>query len=168
MFHVKHCTTAFFIWWNTNCMKILAFLSLTLLVSAQSANTFEVKELDPPEVTHLVATEAAYSAKLEAFKLAHSELESAKAERDRVLASAINKFAPYEGQCNYPSHSGMTWVSGARSYRRVEIRGKYALISDGSESCGNSGAILTYGNGSNSTLDFQNRPAPSGGLIIQQ
>lgn len=129
-------------------MKTILLLSISFLAFSQSSNTFEVKELDHAKVSRLSAAEATYSQKMDVFKVAQAELEDAKADRDKAMSSAVTEFGSFEGDCVYPQHQGgatfavMTY--GSKKFKRVEIRGKYALISEGSESCGGGGITNTF------------------------
>jgi hypothetical protein len=138
-------------------MKLLAFCLVAATLFAQSTSSFEVKEIDSGSIAKLNAAEAKMEATAKALWDAQSAAKSAKDERDGILKSITSSYIPFEGECHSTktvSDMGTSWPTDfQRLFVRVEIRGKYALITSGTESCQNwtgtiigNGGPLSFGN----------------------
>ncbi len=129
-------------------MKSTILLTL-YAVSLSAQSTFEVKEIPPSAVQKLTAAEAKLEDATKALATAQKAVEDAKTARAKAEAEAIsaaNEQPSFEGDCNATGtlhDMGASMPYGyAKVFRRVEIRGKYVLISAGSESCGLSTYIM--------------------------
>lgn len=135
-------------------MKLAIFVFLTFTAFADSAGTFEVKEIDQELVSRLTIADAKLDAATRALAEAQVAAESARTERDAIAGNVkTNVGGAFEGTCvTGQPYAGANTVANypMRSFRRVEIRGKYALITSGAESCWPGYGMLV--NGSNMTF----------------
>lgn len=122
---------------------VLMLASIVLMAQDQPGEKFSVQKIDQERVARLANAEAKMEASLRAFHLAETALKAATDERDKVASEIKSSVYPFEGECAYPNYGGI----GSKKYRRVEIRGEYLLISDGSSSCGTN-SIITVAPGS--------------------
>lgn len=128
---------------------LVALLILAGLVFAEPTSNFEVKQIDPETLKTLELANIAVDSDLKAFEQAQQNLASSRTMRDRIIAAAKQAAGgEYEGQCQssgwYGSSTGGGYTAPApKQFRRIEIRGKYALVTTGTESCVSSGITLT-------------------------
>ena len=121
-------------------MRVLLFVFASILVAAP-VSTFEVKGLDPAIVSKLSAAESKLDAATEALTVAQKAVEVARRERDKVKSDALASIGTMaiEGQCastkNYNADGTSFGSDYQKLYTRIELRGKYALITAGMESC---------------------------------
>ena len=123
---------------------LVALLILAGLVFAEPTSNFEVKQIDPETLKTLELANIAVDSDLKAFEQAQQNLASSRIMRDRIIAAAKQAAGgEYEGQCGMGTSSGGTYaIPAPRQFRRIEIRGKYALVTTGTESC--SSNLTTY------------------------
>lgn len=116
---------------------LLIALAVLPTLCAQNLNTFEVKELSQHVIQKLADAESGLDVAMKALAVAQRNLEKAQIDRDAARAEALNSTGVYatEGQCT-PIAVTPPWPGVyERFFTRVEIRGKYALITTGKEQC---------------------------------
>lgn len=127
--------------------SLIVAMILATAVLAEPTSNFEVKEIEPSLVLSIDTANRNVDTFLKAFQEAQRALESSQATRDKVVAEAKQKAGgEFEGQCGWGSSSaGSYTLPSPKQFRRIEIRGKYALITSGSESCSSVMSTLTLG-----------------------
>lgn len=144
-------------------MKII-ILVFACLMLAGAQETFEVKELKPADVQELRELDKHVEQAVARFAEAQKALNEANSKRDQLTAKIKSELGAFE----YDTCSQVltTWpvTPSSRSFKRVEIRGKYALLTVGAAPCSNFGitwsparsGIAYQNNGGAFTLE--NRP----------
>lgn len=143
-------------------MKIA--LALLLAASVYAADTFEVKELKPETIRSLAVAEAKLETSVKVLAEAQKVAEQAKAERDGITAKIKADNGAYVGECVTAKQPGSGNVVYAvvvipnRQSRTVEIRGKYALVTETTEQCGwdtLTGSNVVKSNGTDSVASWR-------------
>ncbi len=114
-------------------MKTLILFAIATAMLAQVAQEkFVVEKLTDAEVLSLDKTDAAVSAAAEKLLAAQKEMDAAKTARDKAVNVITQRFGAFDGSC------GGSWVTAEiryRKVRKVELRGRYALITNSEEPC---------------------------------
>jgi len=123
-------------------MRLFTFLLIVAALSAEPISTFEVKELAPAVSQKLNDAEAKLSSAMESLAAAQKAAEKAQQERDKAKVEALNSVGVLQVEnmpctaTRYGQDLGAAFpIEYGRLFTRVEIRGKYALITSGIESC---------------------------------
>lgn len=114
--------------------KLLVLVCVGAAALAQNAidDRFEVKEIDAVTIQKLTAADARLAAATEALKGAQEQVSAAQAARDSIAGQIKASMGHSQGECHVMAGSDGT---PRRPTRTVEIRGKYALITDKAELC---------------------------------
>lgn len=135
----------------------LLLTAVTAVLLAEPADNFEVKEVDPAVLTQLKSAETDLTAATEVLKKAQEAVRLATQKRDDKKAVIVTPLGIFEGPCSgFELHGFAAGYMSVRRFRRVEIRGRYALITDGTEDCGMGGIALTQGNGTDTHTVLRN------------
>lgn len=132
---------------------IFALLVVCPIFAQDQETKFTVKEIDPAKVQALAKGDAQVDAALKAFQIAQAALTKASAERDKIAMDIKAKGEPFEDICDTTLHTtpaGGYSLPAPRKWRKVEIRGSYLLISDGTSSCSGfsgTGTVLSPASG---------------------
>lgn len=121
-------------------------LASALALSLGASPTFEVKELTPQQVALIDTAETTVNEAKRILLEAQKNVEHALKVRNDIQLQVAGE--TYEGTCGgWAQESGGAWKGSERHFRRVEFRGRYALITEGAEACtailGTSG-VFTY------------------------
>ncbi len=119
---------------------LIAIVILATAVFADNTSSFEVKELSPEATKKLADSEKVLASAMELLAQAQEDVKRAERERETAKAEALSSVGAmqYEGQCSDVStHTGsLKYIAEYRRlFTRVEIRGKYALVTAGQEAC---------------------------------
>jgi len=126
-------------------MKLQLIATLLLgCAAAAAADTavtpekFTVREMTPEQYVAITDAHARTEAAVVALKKAEDAVEAAQSAEKAARDKALGGTSEYESSCTQgiSSSGGLTFSPWVRGYRRVEIRGRYLLISEGTEGCG--------------------------------
>ena len=115
-------------------MKILICMLIGFAAIADSPS-FEVKEISAQEQDALQVLMTKFQQAAERSRTAQREEEQAAKEYQAKSEEIANRFSP--------SPSSVPCSGGFSTHRGVEIRGKYALITETKEECDVAGGTLT-------------------------
>jgi len=128
--------------------SILCSLVFASLMAAEEP-AFDVKEIAPEQVQKIDTASRELESAMKAFTEAQKRLDAAKAAKDKAVAEASQQFSTFDGECKYPNYAGPVsstiYIAPTKSFRHVEIRGKFALITQGKEVCGAGSGWITTG-----------------------
>ena len=119
-------------------------LILLAVFALRAEDDFTVKEVPTAELGQLRTANDNLEAATAAFAKAQQALHEAQSKRDGLMKDIASQFGAFEGECDnsskltnsYRVRSPLVFEPPVRKARRVEIRGRYALISEVSEQCG--------------------------------
>jgi hypothetical protein len=107
-------------------------LALLLCGLTYGGEEFRVEELTSQDVSRLDRAEQEVSRAIKELAKASARLEKAKENQKKVKRQVLHEYQVSE-------FGGCDWNSGSVSarYSKVEIRGTYILITEGTERCSN-------------------------------
>ena len=112
-------------------MRFAIVLFASVLLAADEP-AFDVKQISDADAQKIEQTSKELDKATAELVTAMNKMEAAKKAHDEAIYNATLNFNPFTGQC--PSYQ--SYVSaGSRKIRTVEIRGKFALITNKEESC---------------------------------
>lgn len=132
-------------------MKLFFSLLLLTGLALAAEPEFEVDTLKPLELAALDAAEEDVDLAMKALAAAQKRLREARERQAKAKGYVESRVGVFNGKCAYPEVTSTgIYIAPTRRYRRIEIRGRYVLITTGEEACG---GLSWYGTATGTTAD---------------